>query len=63
MFFIGWKARCWRNPESAELFVGVVLPQCGFSSGRRTVDMVFCLRKACEHAKELFVIFVDLVKM
>lgn len=40
--------------------------QCGFRSGRGTVDMVFSLRqlqeKAREHDKELYVVFVDLTK-
>ena len=52
------------NDHLAEL----VLPetQCGFRSGRGTVDMIFCLRqlqeKAKEQNKDLYIVFVDLTK-
>ena len=46
----------------------LVLPetQCGFRSGRGTIDMVFSLRqlqeKAKEQKKDMFIVFVDLTK-
>ena len=40
--------------------------QCGFRSGRGSVDMIFCVcqlgEKAIEHNTKLFLLFVDLCK-